>query len=130
MVRILTGYVIGILVTGVIVAATVAGCTKRSEQEAQMDATERHYDADDLFLMLETKSGLAGFYEGPEAIQYMIIRVDAPVGVYDAYFKDGYMYLERTDVDSTISVPLSRNQAQWIEDNYKSGYPALVYREK
>jgi len=113
----------------IITAATVTSCTKHNRIRDEMDAKELHYDADDLFLMLNASNNLAGFYDGPEVLQHMIIRVDAPSGVYDAFFKNGYMYLERTDVDSTISIALSRDQAQWIEDNYKSGYPALVYRE-
>lgn len=121
--------VLAVVVAVIITAAAVTSCTIRQKSRDEMDAKELHCDADDLFLMLNASNNLAGFYDGTEVIQHMIIRVDAPSGVYDAYFKNGYMYLERTDIDSTIAIALSRDQAQWIEDNYKSGYPALVYRE-
>lgn len=51
-------------------------------------------------------------------------------GVYDAYFHDGYMYLEHTKQDATIQVPLTKRQAAWIEAEYEDGFPALVYRRR
>lgn len=119
------------VVVVIIVAAVTVSYTRQRENRERMDEKEQHYDADDLFLMLNTSDNLAGFYKGSEILQHMIIRTNnVPVGVYDVFFKDGFMYLERTDVDATVSIPLSRDQFSWIEENYKSGYPALVYREE
>ena len=119
------------VVVVIIVAAVTVSYTQQRENRERMDEKEQHYDADDLFLMLNVSNNLAGFYDGSEVIQHMIIRTNnVPVGVYDVFFKDGFMYLERTDVDATVSIPLSRDQFSWIEENYKSGYPALVYREE
>lgn len=103
---------------------------QRQRAEEQMDAQELHYDADDYFLMLNTANDLAGFYYATTPLKHMWIKTDAPNGTYEAYFHGGEMYLELIGVDATITVPLTRKQAAWIDEYYKDGYPALVYRER
>lgn len=98
--------------------------------EKRMDAWELHFDADDYFLMMDATNGLTGFYYATSPLKHMKIRTDAPNGTYEAYFHGGEMYLELIGVDATITVPLTKKQAAWIDEHYKDGYPALVYRER
>ena len=98
--------------------------------ERRMDAWELHFDADDYFMMIDATDGLAGFYYAITPLNHMRIKTDAPNGVYDAYFHSGEMFLELRSVDATIEVPLTEKQFTWIDEHYKDGYPALVYREK
>lgn len=102
----------------------------RRDSVRNMDRKEALYDADDYFLMINITNGLAGFYYADTPLEHMRIKTDAPNGVYDAYFRNGEMFLEYTDVDATISIPLTKKQATWIDENYKNGYPVLVYREE
>lgn len=105
------------------------GMKVRRDIERQMDKQELHYDADNYFLMLDATHGLAGFYYATTPLAHMRIKTEALNGVYDAYFHGGEMFLELVSVDATIEVPLTKKQAKWIDEHYKDGYPALVYRE-
>ena len=119
-----------IIVIGLLLIQTAVLHFRQQRQQKEMDAQEVHYDADNYFLMIDATNGIAGFYFCEHPLTHMRIRTDALDGVYDAYFHDGYMYLEHTKQDATIQVPLTRRQAAWIEAEYEDGFPALVYRRR
>lgn len=119
-----------LVVIGFLLILAAAAYSRQQRWLKEMDAREVHYDADDYFLMIDATNGIAGFYYCAHPLTHMRIRTDALDGVYDAYFHDGYMYLEHTKQDATIQVPLTKRQAEWIEAEYEDGFPALVYRRR
>lgn len=118
-----------LVVIGFLLILAAAAYSKQQRWLKEMDAREVHYDADDYFLMIDAKKGIAGFYYAAHPLTHMRIRIDAPDGVYDAYFHGGYMFLEHRKQDATIQIALTKRQAEWIEEHYEDGFPVLVYRE-
>lgn len=93
---------------------------------ADMNRQELHYDADDYFLMVDQEHHIMGFYNGCTPLKHMGCSQKMPEGVYDAQIiYGGGILLE--DGDFTIYIPLRGRALAWVEKNYASGHPALVY---
>ena len=93
---------------------------------ADMNRQELHYDADDYFLLVDQEHQCMGFYYGSIPLKHVGYKGQVPDGVYEAeiIWNEGIL-LEDGDLHVMIRLPAS--VMRWIEKNYKSGQPALVY---
>ena len=92
----------------------------------KMNERELHYDADDYFLLVDQEHQCMGFYYGSIPLKHVGYKGQVPDGVYEAeiIWNEGIL-LEDGNLHVMIRLPAS--MMRWIEKNYKSGQPALVY---
>ena len=94
----------------------------------EMNSLELHYDADDYFLMIDQKHHIMGFYgdDGVTPMKHMGCRQKIPDGVYDADVVYGMGIILR-GCDFDVAINLKGGSLKWVEENFPSGKPALVY---
>ena len=89
-----------------------------------MNRQELHYDADGYFLMLNTKTGLLGFYDGTEPVRHLWVNDQIPAGiqegVYAAYHAQNGLFLQSKENSSIVLVLKDSNEVP-------AGTPLLVY---
>ena len=114
--------VIGMLLAFLSVLVTASYIT-------DMDREELHYDADSYFLMIDQKHHIMGFYDGTHPMRHMWCNQKIRDGVYDVEIIHGEgLLLEHQDTRAFIR--LHGSDLKWVEANYETGHPAIVYGGK
>ena len=94
---------------------------------SKMDKRELYYDADSYFLMYDQKHHVMGFYDGIHPMKHVGCKKAVPDGTYEAeiIWNEGIL-LVNDNVQALIRLP--KGLQKWVEKNYETGYPAIVYR--
>lgn len=97
-----------------------------NRQIKEMNRKEQQYDSNGYLLMIDLDNHIMGFYDADNPMKHMGCNQDMPAGDYYAFIINGAGVLLCND-DTLVFIRLTGRSLKWCEENYKSGYPCMVY---
>lgn len=123
------GEILGVLlliVVGLYASNEITNAQKMVEIERNMDAIEKHYDADGPIVMIDIENNMVGFYYCVTPLQHY------PCGITYNKSDIGTIILVSDEVkyvsDKTeFTLPLTEDQITWVYENIPNETPVVMY---
>lgn len=101
----------------------------RAVEEARMDSRELRYDADDLFILIDTGEGLMGVYRAVKPLRHIwqerLKRIKP--GLYKLDICDGWVELYNDEMRGCYVIDLGDDDSKFFLKRIEQGTTTLVY---
>lgn len=123
------GEIIGILCCIVFILYLSAEMSKAqhiADVERNMDAIEKHYDADGPLVMVDIENNMVGFYYCATPLQHYVCEINynkADIGTIILVSNEVRYVSDKTE----FVFPFTENQLTWVYENIPNETPVVIY---
>ena len=108
------------------VSARISEAQHMVDIERNMDAIEKHYDADGPLVMVDIENNMVGFYYCTTPLQYYACGIDynkADIGTIQLVSDEVKYVSDKIE----FVIPLTEDQITWVYENIPNETPVVMY---
>ena len=123
------GEILGVLlliVVGLYASNEITNAQKMVEIERNMDAIEKHYDADGPIVMIDIENNMVGFYYCVTPLQHYPCEITynkSDIGTIILVSDEVKYVSDKTE----FTLPLTEDQITWVYENIPNETPVVMY---
>ena len=107
-------------------SARISEAQHMVDVERNMDAIEKHYDADGPLVMVDIENNMVGFYYCTTPLQYYACEIDynkADIGTIQLVSDEVKYVSDKIE----FVIPLTEDQITWVYENIPNETPVVMY---